>query len=268
MNEQEQFLSDLDTDQNRGVDVLDAPLNGEPEKKDDQAGDDQTGDVIVTKKDDDDGDFGGDDLKPRTRRERRLMRKLNDERESSIFLAGKLQAREEGRSAVTEESDYLKSVERIYGMETPEAQIATDLLKKAIIGARDDGKRLAVEEMRAERQREAEEAKKADSQLDDIIDELEDEYGFNFNGAQEKAYFDLLRKMSPKDSSGAVVSLADPHAVFEIFQEKLKGATKTGTVTRAKDASNRSMTQSGASGGGSNLADDSHTRFLKENGII
>lgn len=268
MNEQEQFLSDLDTDQTRGVDVLDAPLVAEPEKKDEQAGDDQTGgdDLKGKKDDDDDGDFGGDDLKPRTRRERRLMRKLNDERESSIFLAGKLQAREEAKSSITEESDYLKSVERIYGTETPEAQIATELLKKAIIGARDDAKKQAIEELRAERQKELEETKKAESQLDDIIDELEDEHNFTFNAAQEKAYFDLLRKMSPKDSSGAVVSLADPHAVFEIFQDKLKSSTK-GTGTRAKDLSARSMTQSGASSE-STLKDDAHTRFLKDNGII
>lgn len=267
MNEQEQFLSDLGTDQNRGVDVLDAPLNGEPAKTDDQTGDDQTGAAAGIKKDDDDdGDFGGDDLKPRTRRERRLMRKLNDERESSIFLAGKLQAREEAKSSITEESDYLKSVERIYGTDTPEAQIATDLLKKAIIGARDDAENRAYQRVQTERQREAEEARKADSQFDDIIDELEDEHSFTFNQTQEKAYFDLLRKMSPKDSSGKVVSLADPHAVFEVFQDKLKSA-KTGTGTRAKDLSARSMTQSGASGE-STLKDDATVRFLKDNGLI
>ncbi len=266
MNEQEQFLSDLGSDQNREVDVLDAPLNGEPEKTDDQKSDDQTGVGAVAKKDDDDGDFGGDDLKPRTRRERRLMRKLSDERESSIFLAGKLQAREEGARAVTEESDYLKSIDRIYGTETPEAQIATDLLKKAIIGARDDAKAQAIAELREERQRETEEARKADSQFDDIIDELEDEHNFTFNAAQEKAYFDLLRKMSPKDSNGSVISLADPHAVFDVFQEKLKSA-KAGTVNRAKDLSSRSMTQSGASGE-STLKDDAAARYLKEIGII
>lgn len=266
MNEQEQFLTDLDTDQTRGVDVLDAPLVPEPEKKDEAAGNDQ-GTVDTTgKKNDDDGDFGGDDMKPRTRRERRLLRKLADERESSIFLAGKLQAREEGRSALNEESDYLKSVERIYGTETPEAQLATDLLKKAIIGARDDAKAQAIAELRQERQKEAEEARKAESQLDDIIDELEDAHDFTFNAAQEKAYFALLTKMSPKDSNGSVVSLADPHAVFEIFQEKLKGA-KSGTVTRAKEASARSMTQSGASSE-STLKDDATVRFLKDNGLI
>lgn len=265
MNEQDQFLSDLENDQTRGVDVLDAPLVPEPVKKDEVAGDDQTG-ADDSKKNDDDGDFGGDDLKPRTRRERRLMRKLNDERESSIFLAGKLQAREEAKSAITEESDYLKAAERIYGTETPEAQIATDLLKKAIIGARDDAKAQAIAELRQERQREIEEARQAEAKFDDIIDELEDEFSFTFNSTQEKAYFELLRKMSPKDSNGSVVSLADPRAVFEIFQDKLKSA-KTGTGSRAKELSARSMTQSGASGE-STLKDDATVRFLKDNGLI
>lgn len=264
MNEQEQFLKDLDTDQNRGVDVLDAPLVPEPEKKEEAAGD-QTSEDLKGKEDEGD-DEGGDDIKPRNRRERRILRKLDAERSSSIFLAGKLEAITEAKSAITEESDYLKSVERIYGTETPEAQIATDLLKKAIIGARDDAKAQAIAELREERKREIEEAKKAEAQLDDIIDELEDEHNFTFNASQEKAYFELLEKMSPKDSTGKVISLADPHAVFEIFQDKLKGANK-GTVTRAKEVSNRSMTQSGASGE-STLKDDATTRFLKDSGII
>lgn len=269
MNEQDQFLSDLETDQNRGVDVLDAPLFPEPAKTEEGEAAGQDGAAAADhggQTEDDDGNFGGDDMKPRTRRERRLLRKLDDERASSIFLQGKLAAREEARVAVTEESDYLKSVERIYGTETPEAQLATDLLKKAIIGARDDAKAQAIAELREERRREVEEVREADGQLDDIIDDLEDTYDFEFNAAQEKSFLQLLQKMSPKDSSGSVVSLADPHAVFEIFQERLKTA-KSGTVSRAKDASARSMVQ-GAASAESTLKDDAATRFLKESGII
>lgn len=204
-----------------------------------------------------------EDGTPRNRRERRLMEKLAAERESSMFLAGKLEARNEAERAVTEEADYLKSVERIYGTDSPEAQIATDLLKKAIVGARDDAKREALEEMRAEFQKGDTEVREAENELDGFIEDIEDTYKVSLTGAQEKAYFTLLEKMSPKDRDGSVKEYADPHAVWEIFSERMQKRTDT----RAKDLSSRSMVQSGASTE-SNLQDDVSARWLRENGII
>lgn len=255
----DQFLQDLNTDQPEGTDVMDLPLNPEPEKAKEE------GEEPKQPKENDDNELDENgELKPRNRRERRLMRKLNEERESSIFLSGKLAAREETQRVVTEEQDYLKAVERIYGTETPEAQLATDLLKKAIVGARDDAKAQALAEYRAERQREIEEVRKADNMLNDIVDEIEDTYDVTLNTAQEKAYFELLKKMSPKDDKGNVTSLADPHAVWEVFQDRLK---KRGTDNQAKVLSDRSMVQSGAQKD-STLQTDVTTRFLADNGII
>src|SRR5258708_5318435 len=109
MNEQEQFLKDTEQDVTK-VDVLEAPLMPDNSEKsgteDDEAGEGNE-------------DKGEGELKPKNRRERRLLKQLQDEREGSIFLAGKLEARTEAGKAVTEESDYLKSVERIYGTDSP-----------------------------------------------------------------------------------------------------------------------------------------------------
>lgn len=261
MNEQEKFLNDLGSDQNNGeVDILDQPLDGSTTAKVEE-----TTEEGGTTTEEATGDEDGDDvLKPRNRRERRLLRKLDAERGSSMFLAGKLEAREEARIAVTEESDYLKAVERIYGMDTPEATLATDLLKKAIVGAREDAKRLAIEEIRRERQQEVEAEKAAQREFDTIIDDIEDTYDVTLTDVQEKGYFDLLRKMSPKNDAGQVVKLADPHAVWEIFQDKLKSK---GTDNRAKTLSSRSMVRSGSSKE-STLQGDTTARFLQESGII
>lgn len=266
MNEQEKFLDDLAND-NSDVDILEQPLVPTPEKEEAKG---QTGAAAPEEGEEDDDEDGEDDeglstFKPKNRRERRLLRKLASERESSIFLAGKLEAREEAKKAVSEEADYLKAVERIYGTDSPEAQLATDLLKKAIVGARDDAKAQALAEYREERKRELEEQRKAESELDNILEELEDTYDITLSPAQEKAYFQLLQKMSPKDEDGSVVRLADPHAVWEVFQDRLQ---KRGTSdNRAKKLSARSMTQSGASKE-STLSDDTHARFLRDNGII
>lgn len=256
-NEVEKFLEDTQQDPTK-VDVLEQPLYPDttvvekPEGEKEKADDEHT----------DDGDKEG--LKPRNRRERRLMERLSAEKESAAFLAGKLEARSEATRAVTEEADYLKAVERIYGNDSPEAQLATDLLKKAIVGAREEAKTQALTEIREERKRELEEQRQAEKQLDAIVDEIEDEYGVTLTEPQEKAYFTLLEKMSPKDKEGNITEYADPHAVWEVFQDKLK---QRPTDTRAKSMSSRSMTQSGASTE-SNLQQDTTARYLKEQGII
>lgn len=256
-NEQEKFIEDTEVDPNK-VDVLEAPLF--PEAAPAKEG---------TEEDKEDGQEDGNDdgaekgEKPRNRRERRLMERLAAERESASFLAGKLEARTEAGKAVNEESDYLKAVERIYGTDTPEAQLATDLLKKAIVGSREDAKNEAIAEMKAERTREVEAQREADKQLDNMIDEIEDEYSVTLTEPQERAFFTLLERMSPKDADGSVTEYADPHAVYEVFQEKLRKPADT----RAKDMSSRSMTQSGSSKE-SKLQDDVTARFLKEQGII
>lgn len=259
MNEVELFLQDTAQDPNK-VDVLDQPLITEDPAKGEGKKEDGEG----TGKKEDEGD-DGDGLKPRNRRERRLMTRLEQEKQSSAFLAGKLEARTEATKAVTEEADYLKAVERIYGTDSPEAQLATDLLKKAITGARDDAESRAYERIKAERRTELKEAEDADKELDVMLDEIEEEYGVTLNETQERSFFQLLEKMSPKDRDGNVKEYADAYAVWEVFSEKLQ-KTKS-SDTRAKDMSSRSMTQSGASKE-SNLQDDVTARFLKEQGII
>lgn len=252
MSEQDEFLKDLVTDQQTPTDsVLDAPI-------------DPVATPEVAKEEEPAADFDEiAGIKPKTRRERRLLKKIEGEREANIFQAGKLAALSDARTSLEEESDYLKSVERIYGTDTPEAQTATELLKKAIVGARDDAESRAIAKFREERQREAEAERREVETLDGFIEDIEDESGVTLTDAQQRAFFDLMAKMSPKDESGEVVEYADPHAVWEVLQERIHRRAPS----RAKDLSDRSMVQSGASAE-SNLQDDAAARYLRDNGII
>ncbi len=254
MNEQEQFLTDTETDVTK-VDVMEQPLVPDASASTLEEREGKEG----SENDEDDGG-----LKPRNRRERRLMTKLQEERESSMFLAGKLEARTEAARAVTEEADYLKAVERIYGTDTPEAALATDLLKKAISGARDDAEERAYRRVSEERAKETEQFSAAESELDSMIDDIEDEYGVNLTESQERSFFQMLEKMSPKDKEGNVVEYADPHAVWEVFSERMQ---RRPVNNRAKDLSSRSMVDSGAQKD-STLQEDSTARYLREQGII
>ena len=229
MNETEKFFDDLGTDQNNATDILEQPLTDI----------DNSGTPVEQKIDNEDPE-----KEPKNRRERRLIKKLQEERESAMFMSGKLAALEETKSVINEERDYLKGVERIYGTESPEAIMAGDLLKKAIIGARDEAEQRAYERIKAERIQEQQELAKAESQLDGFIEEIEETYGVTITEAQERSYFQLLQKMSPKDRNGNVIEYADPHAVWEVFHERVKSKAPDNT---AKILSNRSMTQSGAS---------------------
>lgn len=254
MNEHEQFLQDIGSDQNHGIDLLNQPFEQSvtPEKEPAVQEEDQVLDV--------------DDsiIKPKNRREKRLMRKLDDEREASIFLSGKLAAQSEAKSLITEESDYLKGIEKIYGTDTPEAILATDLLKKAIIGSREDAKNAALAEFQAKQQQEFNQKRELASKLSSFVDDIEDTYGVELTQNQEKSFLTLLTKMSPKDKDGNVTSYADHHTVYEVFQERLKSQ---GSNNKAKELSARSMVQSGAATE-TTLPDDTAVRFLSENGII
>lgn len=244
-NELDQFLNGVEEPEN---DIFSQPIATEPEQAEEP-------------KEEEPADDG---LKPKTRRERRLQEKLEAERQSAIDMAGRLSRLEEARSLSTEEADYLKGLERIYGTDTAEAQMATELLTKAIVGARDDAENRAYERFQSERQNETQAVQQAESELDSIMDDIEDQFGVELTESQERSYFELLQKMSPKDRNGNVKELADPYAVFEIFSEKLQSR---GSDNRAKELSTRSMTQSGATKD-STLVDDSMERYLKENGII
>lgn len=241
-NELDQFLSDVSTEESQ--DPF-APALEEGEQQQEEEPEEQS------------------EFKPKNRRERRLKQKLEAERLSSIQLAEKLDAVLSAKGA-TEEADYLQAIDRIYGTDSPEALAATEILKNALLGLKEDAKRSALEEIRSERQRESSAVAEAEEELESIMDELEDTYGVDLTDTQEQAYFALLQKMSPKDKNGEVVSLADPHAVWEVFADKMSARKPD---NRAKELSARSMTQSGATKD-SSLQEDAGLRALREMGIL
>ena len=251
-NNLDQFLAD--TEQEGEADILNQPLGNSEEEEPE----------VDQEQEDGYDESEEQEFNARNRRERRLMKKLDDERESASFLAGKLEAMS-GAKETMEEADYLKSIDRIYGTDSPESQMATDLLKKAITGARDDAEERAYNRMTESQDREQESVRVAEGELETIIDDIENDYGVALTAKQEADCFELMQKMSPKDrNTGEVTSLADPDAVWEVFTERTARSNKG---NQAKQLASRSLT-GGSSNEPSNLQDDSQQRFLKENGII
>ncbi len=244
-NETDQFLDGLK--ENDGtVDNFEANLNPEEPKPSEEDIDPEEAPESV-----------------KDRRHRRLEAKLQAEREANIAMATRLEVLAEASKSTQSDSEYLKQVERIYGTDTPEAVAATELLKGALQGARKEAVEEALATFREEQAKVSASVLKEEQTLDSMIEELEDENGVTLTKDQQRGFFTLLERLSPKDADGNVKEYADHHAVWEEYKSKL--AKKPDN--RAKDLSSRSMTQSGASGD-SKLLDDSSLRFLRENDLI
>jgi hypothetical protein len=180
-------------------------------------------------------------------------------------MAARLETITEAKKSTEEASSYLKAVERIYGTDSPEAITATEILKNALKGVKDEAKREALEEMSA-RQREAQEAEQHESaRLDAMLEELEDEFNVDLTSKKAKelreGFFKRLERLSPKDENGDIIQYADHRAVWEDYSNRLQKRTET----RAKEVSDRSMQQSTSAT--ANKSHDPNWEALKQIGF-
>jgi hypothetical protein len=198
------------------------------------------------------------------RRERRLQAKLQAERESSIALAARLEALTEAQKFSREQNPQIdETIARIYGTDTPEATAATNLLSKAIKDAEERAASRALDAFREEQRKEREAVKKQEQLRTTMVEEIEDELGITIDDANQKGFFTLLEKLSPKDNDGNILAYADHHAVWEQYQAKKQPATNN----RAKELASRAMTKQGSSPS-TTVEQDANERFLREHGII
>lgn len=199
----------------------------------------------------------------KNRREKRLMDKLQQERESNIELNARLKTISEARSLSEESADYLKNVTRLYGQDSPEAIAATELLTNALKGLEERAVQRAAETIREEQRAARESAQRAEKELDSFIEDIEDTHNVVFTEKMQKDYFALMHKLSPKDSEGNVTAYADPETVWEIYKER----SKPKTDNRQKDMASRAMS-AGGNQSDQKVQDEAVRSFLKQAGII
>jgi len=206
-----------------------------------------------------------DEFKAKNRRERRLLAHNQRLREETIATNARLEALAEAKASLgSVEDDFLKGIDQIYGNDTPEKVAATELLKKALLGAKDAAKRESFEESELRRTKESQAVAQEETRLEQILEDLEDEHNIDLtsDNSTRKGFLTLLERVSPKDKEGNIIEYADPETVYELFEK-----SKEKTTNRAKELASRSMTRSGTSQP-SKLEDDANLRFLKENDIV
>lgn len=254
MNEKDQFLKDVEPKPNEGLDQFETPLNEEDkteEKKDEAKEEDEVPDEL------------------KNRRHKRLEAHNQRLREENIQLNTRLQTISETKKFTSETADAqddLKSIERIYGTDSPEALAATELLKSTLANVQKRATEDALNIIRKEQREASEAVRKEEQALDSMLEDLEDEYNVDLTSpkAEElrKGFFKRLEKLSPKDADGNILHYADPHAVWEDFHSKIQKKPDT----RAKDLSARSMNQT--TGADSQVKTNSNEQWLRDNNII
>lgn len=102
-------------------------------------------------------------------------------------------------------------------------------------------------EMKEQQQKQVAEDKKAQDELDNYFEEIEETYNVDLssNSATAKKarseFIDYVRKIAPKDEDGEVTAFPDLVASFEEFQERGK---RIAPASRAKELASRGMTRS------------------------
>lgn len=178
---------------------------------------------------------------PANRAERRYQEKYQAEREANIQLNARLQAIAEVRNQEPEaQFEYAKNLEKIYGADSPEAQLATSYLKESIVGAAQWAKEEALREFREEQQRQRDMEAQEESNLNNMLDVIETQYGVDLSSSKaqqtRQKFFSTLERVSPKDESGNIIAYADPIATWEMMQSTIPKKENP-----AKELSARSM---------------------------
>lgn len=245
---EQQFLDELKPEDNFEKPLTEAPAEEKPKE---------------VKEEESEG------FQAKNRRERRLLEQNQRLREEAIRAETRLQTIEESKKAreSTEEAEYLKLVDRIYGTDTPEKREATEILKTALRGAHSSAKKEALEEWEAREQSRSQEEMKAVQQEEDTLTEDEDYLaetrGANFDDPEfRKRYYAVQERLSRKDREGNIIEFADPDAVMDFLE-----ATAKKPESRAKELAARNMVRSGQSQP-STLEDDANWRALKQAGIF
>lgn len=244
MNEQEQFLSDLDIkDENT---VLEQPIEPAEEP--------------VKEETEEEAEY-----RAKNRRERRLVAENQRLREEAIAYAARLETIKESQTLRSESEmpEYAKRLEKIFGNTTPEAKEATEILLEAFKGLEETAANKALSQFENERGNEAKAVREEEQNLDEILDSVEDEHGIDMsNEADRKGFLNLLERVSPKDREGNIIEFADANSTAELYL-----SLKEKQNSRNKELSSRSMTRSGASQP-SKLEVDAREKFLRDAGII
>lgn len=158
------------------------------------------------------------------------------------------------KAAEETDSDPLSDVlTRLIGNDTPEKLSAIRDFKKAIGGMKDEAKVEALQEIQRATQEERDAEVRAQKQLADAFDDIEDTFNVDITSNTPIAkktrneFLEFVTKVAPKDEYGNVTQYPDLQETFDLFHKTRPKATPPSNV-RAKEIAARSVQSSGDAG--------------------
>lgn len=148
-------------------------------------------------------------------------------------------------TSTADEADELLT--RIIGNDTPEKRQAVADFKRYLASLEDKGAQKALAKLQEEAAREKAEEAQAQEQLQSGFEDIEDQFGVDLSGSTAVSrklrgdFIDFIRRVSPKDGEGNVVSFPDLVETFTVFQDVNK---KPQNNSKAKDLASRGMDRS------------------------
>lgn len=154
---------------------------------------------------------------------------------------------------------------RIIGNDTPEKVAAVKDFKEYLNSLEEKGAergaQKALETLQEQQAAEAREEAEAQEELTTGFETIEETYGVDLLGNTASAkktraeFVDFIRRISPKDSNGDVISFPDMTEAFALFQER--SAKGVPPPSRAKGLASRSMARSGEASAAPKLSGNS-----------
>lgn len=175
----------------------------------------------------------------------KIQRYISKEVAKALESAPKPSLEREFRSETEDEGTDILT--RIIGNDTPEKLSAVKDFRKYLGSLEEKAAQKALSEFQAQAEQQVEEDRKAQRELDDSFEEIEDTYSVDLTSnapAARKArseFVDYIRKIAPKNQDGEVIAYPDLNAAFEEFQERSKRAPSN---TKAKELAARGMSRS------------------------
>lgn len=168
------------------------------------------------------------------------------ERQVEKALKDKIPTVEQSFKKEVEEINLPDSFVRLIGNDTQEKVDTLKDLSKYFATLKGEARQEFLSEMKAQEQAKVAADTKAQEELDESFNDIEETYGVDISSNTASAkqlrsqFIEHVRRVAPKDENGEVAMFPDMLGAFEDFQEK----NKRPSASRAKELASRGMTRS------------------------
>ncbi len=184
----------------------------------------------------------------KNRRERRLIAKIQKEREANIALNERVKTlTEQDRFVKDNSKDVDPDILKLFAQDES-GKAGAALLQKKLQEIEERASERAYRQLQEARDADESEQAKAEEFIDNQLESLEEKYNIDLTSNSPRAkkarteFLEVVERLSPKDTDGSIKDYADFDGAFDIYRTSKKEVVDN---SRNKEVAARSMTRSG-----------------------